>query len=256
MGSSRSRSGPARPPRGRHFLAPRFAAELVRGFDVRRGDLVVEVGAGTGRLTRQLARAAGLVLAIELDPELARGLARSASSWPNVYVHEGDALETAFPTSPYRVVGNVPFGITTALLRRLTDDVNLERLDLILQLEPARKRAAGRGSVLSVLWATSWRFEVRRHIPARAFHPSPTVDAAWLVGQRRAQPLVDRSERRSFEQFVRRGFAHAASPLTRSVGIARSAVLAVGLSPRVRALDLSVDDWVSIWQAERGGESR
>ncbi|MGH2640860.1 MAG: rRNA adenine N(6)-methyltransferase family protein, partial [Actinomycetota bacterium] len=184
--SSRPRHGV--PSRGRHFLAPRSAAELVRAFEVGPADVVVEVGAGTGRLTRELARSARLVLAIEIDPALSSKLLRSARSWPNVFVHQGDALDTRIPGTSFRVVGNIPFDITTALLRRILQIEQVERLDLITQLETARKRAAARGSVLTVLWGTEWHFDVRRRIPARSFHPAPSVDAAWLVAERRPQP--------------------------------------------------------------------
>lgn len=97
VGARSSRPRRDVPTRGRHFLGPRSAAELVRAFEVGSADLVVEVGAGTGRLTRELARFAGLVLAIEIDPALSSTLLRSARSWPNVFVHRGDALDTQIP---------------------------------------------------------------------------------------------------------------------------------------------------------------
>jgi 23S rRNA (adenine-N6)-dimethyltransferase len=249
--SSRPRHGV--PSRGRHFLSPRSAAELVRAFDVGSADLVVEVGAGTGRLTRELARSARLVLAIEIDPALSSKLLRSARSWPNVFVHQGDALDTQIPGTSFRVVGNIPFDITTALLRRITQLDQVERLDLITQLETARKRAAARGSVLSVLWGTEWRFGVRRRIPARSFHPAPSVDAAWLVGERRSQPLIAPIERTSFERLVRRGFEKAGAPIDRSLGLRRSVIRAADLDPGDRAIDLTVGDWIALFRAGSGG---
>jgi 23S rRNA (adenine-N6)-dimethyltransferase len=249
--SSRPRSGV--PSKGRHFLGPRFAADLVRAFEVGPADLVVEVGAGTGRLTRELARSARLVLAIEIDPALSSTLLRSARSWPNVFVHQGDALEAQIPATSFRVVGNIPFAITTALLRRITRLEQAERLDLITQLETAHKRATTRGSVLSVLWGAEWRFVVRRRIPARSFHPAPSVDAAWLVAERRSQPLIAPTERISFERLVRRGFAKAGAPIDRSLGLRRSAIRAADLNPDDRAIDLTLDDWITLFRVGSGG---
>jgi 23S rRNA (adenine-N6)-dimethyltransferase len=249
--SSRSRRDPGRQPSGRHFLSRRLAAELARGFDIGSADLVVEVGAGTGRLTRELARAGGLVLAIELDADLARDLLRSASAWPNVYVHQGDALGVALPRSPFRVVGNIPFGITTGLLRRMVDQPHAERLDLITQLEPARKRAIAKGSVLSVVWSTTWRFEVRRRIPRAVFHPSPSVDAAWLVGSRRDEPLIDPADRVRFERFVRRGFEAPDLPIVRALGVRPAMIRGLDIDARARAIDLTVDEWVSVFRQLR-----
>jgi 23S rRNA (adenine-N6)-dimethyltransferase len=249
--SSRSRRDPGRKSSGRHFLSPRLASELVRGFGIGSADLVVEVGAGSGRLTRELARAGGLVLAIELDADLARDLVRSASTWPNVYVHQGDALRAALPRSPFRVVGNIPFGITTGLLRRVVDTPHAERLDLITQWEPARKRAIARGSVLSVVWATTWRFEVRRRIPRAFFHPSPSVDAAWLVGSRRDEPLIDPIERLRFERFVRRAFEAPGLSIVRALGLRPTISRKLDIGPRAKVIDLTVDEWVSLFRQLR-----
>lgn len=250
--SSRSRRDPGRKSSGRHFLSPRLAAELARAFDIGSDDLVIEVGAGAGRMTRELARIGGLVLAIELDADLAKTLLQSASAWPNVYVHQGDALEVAFPRSPFRVVGNIPFGITTGLLRRVLEAPHAERLDLITQLEPARKRATAKGSVLSVVWSTSWRFEVRRRIPRRVFHPSPSVDAAWLIGSRRDEPLIEPNDQMRFERFVRRGFESPNLSVARALGVRRPAMIrGLDINPRTRAIDLTVDEWVSLFRQFR-----
>jgi 23S rRNA (adenine-N6)-dimethyltransferase len=193
------------------------------------------------------------VLAIEIDPALSSTLLRSARSWPNVFVHQGDALEAQIPATSFRVVGNIPFAITTALLRRITRLEQAERLDLITQLESAHKRATTRGSVLSVLWGAEWRFVVRRRIPARSFHPAPSVDAAWLVAERRSQPLIAPTERISFERLVRRGFAKAGAPIDRSLGLRRSAIRAADLNPDDRAIDLTLDDWITLFRVGSGG---
>ena len=101
-------------------------------------ELIVELGAGDGRLTAELARRARRVVAIEVDPRLAGKLRRRFE------VVEGDALAVRLPSEPFRVVGNIPFHRTTAILRHLLDDLGLplERADLIVQLEVARKRTS------------------------------------------------------------------------------------------------------------------
>ena len=250
MGAHVSRSHRTeRSPSGRHFLTPRVAAELVRDFRIRRDELVVEVGSGTGRLTRELAKTGATVLAIELDEALATHVLRSARAWPNVYVRQGDALEAGFPTSPFRAVGNIPFGITTSLLRTLIQGSAADRLDLIVQREAARKRATGRGSVLAVLWAAGWQLGVRRRIDARSFHPMPGVDAAWLTGRRRAVPLVDPDQLPAFERFVRGAFRRANAPVSRATGLSRRRLIAAAVDPRSRTVDLSIDQWVAAFRA-------
>jgi 23S rRNA (adenine-N6)-dimethyltransferase len=201
-----------------------------------------------------LAEHAGLVLAIEADPRLAEGLLRRSARWPNVSVHLGDALRASMPAYPYRAVGNIPFGITTPLLRRFVDDEHVERLDLIVQLAPAIKRSAGRGSVLSVVWATRWEMSLEAQLPARAFHPTPSVDAAWLSARRRAQPLIAPSEGADFEAFVRRGFLRPTLPLARALGLPRSVVRDANVT-ELRPVDLPVQAWVRLWLASTGSRS-
>ena len=129
------RRAQARPPlpRSRHFLRSRsLAAAIVAGADISPRDLVVDIGAGSGRLTDELARVARHVIAIELEPRLASGL---RGRWPNVDVVCGDALAAALPDEPFRVVANIPFAHTSTLLHKLLDDpqLPLERADMIVQ---------------------------------------------------------------------------------------------------------------------------
>ena len=141
---------------GQHFLAGgRLAAELVAQAGVGTGDLVVEIGAGNGVLTEALARRAGRVVAVEVDPWLA-GRARSRlASYGNVSVVTADALALP-PRRPFRMMANLPFGSTTAILRRLLDDprTQLERTDLIVQEQAARRYAAARpGTPNTIAWS-------------------------------------------------------------------------------------------------------
>jgi len=249
VGEQGSRPHATEVPRGRHFLAPRLAAELVRAFGVSRDETVVEIGAGSGRLTRELARAAGLVLAIELDPVLARGLLRGEAAPPNLFVHRGDALAAALPPGAFRLIGNIPFGISTRLLRRFLDDERTTRADLIVQFEFARKIAAPRGHVLPVLWATDWHFELCQRIPASRSHPAPLVDAAWLSAVRRHPPLILRDDRPAFERVVRRAFRHAGLPLRRSLEVSPAVLRGAIEGLNARAVDLDVRDWVRLFLA-------
>ena len=114
MSERRAQARPLRRPRSQHFLRPRVAAELVRDAELRGDELVVDLGAGDGRLTAELARAAARVVAVELDQRLAASL---RGRWPNVEVVEGDARKGDLPREPFRVVANLPFHGTTEILR-------------------------------------------------------------------------------------------------------------------------------------------
>jgi 23S rRNA (adenine-N6)-dimethyltransferase len=199
------RRAPARPPspRSRHFLRRRsLAAAIVAGAEVGTSDLVVDIGAGSGRLTAELARVAGRVVAIELDSRLAAGL---RGRWPNVDVVEADARTAVLPAEPFRVVANIPFAHTNDLLHRLFDDprLPLERADLVVEWGVAVKRGLpAPSSVSGVLWSATYELHVERRLPPVAFDPPPACDAGLLVARRRATPLVPARDFDTYRRFV------------------------------------------------------
>ena len=175
---------------------------------------MVEVGAGSGVLTAALARRARSVLAVELDPVWADRLRRRFAGSRRVRVVEGDALELELPERPFRVVSNVPFSISTSLLRRLLDDPGspLERADLVLQWEVARKRAGSQRTLASATWAPWWRFQLGRRLPREAFRPMPAVDGGVLVVERRPQPPLPAEAAPAYAVFVRGLYAGTLAP--------------------------------------------
>ena len=135
-----------------HFLRRPFAAELVRDAAPRPEALVVDLGAGTGRLTAELARAARRVLAVELDSRLAE---RLRGRWRNVDVLQADGRTVELPVEPFSVVANLPFSGTNEILRHLLDDpsIPLERADLVVEWGVAVKRALPWPSTVNgVVW--------------------------------------------------------------------------------------------------------
>jgi 23S rRNA (adenine-N6)-dimethyltransferase len=167
---------------------------------------VVDIGAGSGRLTAELARVARRVVAIELDPVLA---ARLRGRWPNVDVVAGDAITVALPGEPFRVVANIPFAHTSDLLHRLLDDprVPLARADLIVEWGVAVKRGLpAPSSVNGILWGAFHELRVERKLPACAFDPPPSCDAGVLVATRRTRPLIAVGELPAYRRFVADAF--------------------------------------------------
>lgn len=180
---------------GQNFLGPALAEQLVAGAALRPGELVLEIGPGAGAVTRALAQRGIDVVAVELDPVWARRLRDRACAWGpgRVRVVEHDFLRFPLPRRPFRVVGSLPFGRTTEILRRLLDDpsVALVRADLIVQWEVACKRGAQPPStLLSTEWLPWWEIRPGRRIAAAEFTPVPRVDAGVLIVTRREPPLL------------------------------------------------------------------
>jgi 23S rRNA (adenine-N6)-dimethyltransferase len=193
---------------GQNFLRPEIADRIVSEADFRPGELVIELGAGLGAITIALARRQVEVVAIEIDPMWASRLRdRTREEFlDNVQVVEGDFLTLSLPDRPFRVIGSLPFGHTTDVLSRLLENpyTALERADLIVQWEVARKRAALPPSTLrSTTWLPWWEFRLGRHIPAVAFRPVPQVDSGVLTIKRRHPALLPPAMASMYREFVR-----------------------------------------------------
>jgi 23S rRNA (adenine-N6)-dimethyltransferase len=253
--AARGRGGRARLADGQHLLrSARLAAEIVAAAGVARSDLVVEIGAGTGRLTAPLAAAAGRVVAVEFDPDLAEGLRRRFDREPRVTVVEGDALLVPMPEARHRVAGNVPFGITTALLRRILDDPGSGcfAADLVVQDGLARKRCAPRPcTMLSLSWLPWWRLTIDRSLPAGSFEPRPSVDAAILAVRRREPALLPPERAAAYRALLRRGFDRSNGPVRLTVAPGRASWKRLardrGLPYDARPRQLDVWDWVALF---------
>jgi 23S rRNA (adenine-N6)-dimethyltransferase len=252
-GASRARPAARRAP-DRHFLRSAALAEaIVADACIDPDELVLDIGAGSGRLTAPLARSGADVWAIELDAELARGLRARFASKNTVRVVEGDALRVALPRRPFRVVANIPFGSTTAILRRLLDDLSLplSSADVIVEWGVADKRAAcWPSTLLGVTWAAWFDLAVVRRLPAGCFEPKPSVDAAVLRARRRSAPLVAERDAQRFRAFVRSAFADGL-PRSRS---ARRCLDALGVNRQARPRDLDVHQWSALFAALSGNE--
>ena len=172
-------SGRSRRAWGWHRLVDEWAARIVVAAGVRPGELVLDIGAGTGALTAHLVRAGARVVAVELHPGRAEVLRQR---FPQITVVEADAVSLRLPRGPFRVVANPPYGITVEVLDLLlAAGTRLVAADLVLQRAVVRKYADQR--VLRA--ARAHRMSTGLVLPRHAFRPPPRVDSAVLVVRRR-----------------------------------------------------------------------
>ncbi len=250
---------------GQNFLTDPVALQrIVAAADLTPGDVVVEVGAGAGTLTRPLAEQAGRVLALELDGQLVELLREQFSGSPNVEILKTDVLRFSsaeLTHREYKVVGNLPYYITSAVLRHFLETKPRPSLIVVtVQREVAERMVAqpGKMSILAVSVQFYGQPRIVARIPAGAFYPVPKVDSTVVridVGER---PAVDLQgvEEASFFRVVRAGFSQKRKMLRNSLsaglGCAPAEVAEslgqAGVDPARRAETLGLQEWGKVTQ--------
>lgn len=205
---------------------------------------VIDLGAGSGALTRELVTRARRVTAVEIDMHWAEALRQR---FPEVRVAHCDIMSFRFPSTSYAVVGNLPYGQTTAITRRLLAENTWLVAALLVQWDVARKRASG-GTLVNACWSPWYEFQLHGRIGARSFRPMPSVDGGLLAIRRRRQPLLPPGEASEYQRFVETVFTGRGRGIN---GILRSMphtrhlhhAFAADALPR----DLSSTDWVRLY---------
>lgn len=242
----------SRSARGQHFLrSSRLAEALVRDAGVAPGDLVLDIGAGTGALTRALLEAGAHVVAVERDAALAADLRTRFGE--RVSIVEANALDWPLPTKPFAVVANLPFAGSGAILKRLLDGP-VVHADVIVEWAFAQKHAAIWPATLKgTYWRAFYEMGIARRLDRTAFTPPPSVHAAVLRFVRRAEPLVPPAETRRYRQFLSKAF-NARTEVRRSVLTPRHAkrlAATLGFAPNARPRDLDARQWASVYASVR-----
>lgn len=251
---------------GQNFLADQRALErIVEAAELGPGDIVLEIGPGLGTLTRCLAAGAGWVVAIELDQRLVEVLKQTLADLPNVEIIHGDILELnpadllerQMASFQYKVVSNLPYYITSAVLRHLlTAKVRPKLMIVTVQLEVARRITAEPGdmSLLAVSVQFYGRPRIVARIKASAFYPSPQVDSAVIRIDLDGRPLVEVDDADSFFKVVRAGFAQRRKQLRNALAAelalpaseVAQALSRAGVDPKRRAQTLGIEEWAKV----------
>jgi 16S rRNA (adenine1518-N6/adenine1519-N6)-dimethyltransferase len=254
---------------GQNFLVDEAAlARIVTAADLGPNDTVLEIGPGLGTLTRRLAEAAGRVIAVELDERLIPVLRFTLAPYRNVAIVHGDILDLNIAeliapegklSLSYKVVANLPYYITSAVLRHLLEaPLRPSLMVLTVQLEVAQRLTAGPGemSLLAVSVRVYGQPRLVARIKAGSFYPVPKVDSAVVRVDLYEQPVVPLEELEGFFEVVRAGFSGRRKQLRNALsrGLNRDAqaiTLALrqaGIDPARRAETLSLEEWVRIYQ--------
>lgn len=248
---------------GQNFLIDRSVLQrIIEAAEINAGEQVLELGAGTGVLTRELARHARRVVAVELERDMLALLAETTRNFANVELIERNLLYVdpaeIFGAEAYKLVANLPYYITAPTFRHFLESANPPRLLVVMvQYEVAQRIVAAPGdlSLLGVSIQFYGKPDIVAHVPARAFYPAPKVDSAILrVDLKDEVPLAHR-QRDSFFRLVQAGFSERRKQIHNSLarGLHRKDaevqawLKAAGIDPGRRAETLSVEEWLQLW---------
>lgn len=241
---------------GQHWLTDQAClTAMCDAAQVGTDDVVLEIGPGLGTLTSLLVKRAGRVVAVEFDETLARDLLNRMDT-PTLSVVCADILRFDLTTLPpgYKVVANIPYYLTSNLIRVLSESPNPPSVvALLVQKEVAERVAAepGEMSVLSVTAQYYWEVSLGRVVKAELFTPAPKVDSQILVLRRRPQPLFPEVDTGQYFRLVKAGFSQRRKTLLNSLSAglqlsrAQTAVLLqeANIAPTARAQELSLEGW-------------
>lgn len=248
---------------GQNFLVDRsILLRIVEAAEIHPGDQVLELGAGTGVLTRELAKRARRVVAVELERNMLSLLGGTTRNYTNVELIERNLLYVdpadIFGSEPYKLVANLPYYITAPTFRHFLESANPPRLIVVMvQYEVAQRIVAEPGdlSLLGVSVQFYGKPKIIAHVPARAFYPAPKVDSAILRIDMKDEIPLTREQRDSFFRLVQAGFSERRKQLHNSLthGLhrkdmeVRATLQAANIDPSRRAETLSIEDWLRLW---------
>lgn len=268
---------------GQNFLQDPFALEeIVQAAEIQPEDCVLEIGPGLGSLTRYLAASARKVTAVELDVDLLPPLKAVLAPYENVRLIHGDILKLSpselVDQSDYLVVANIPYYITSAVIRHLLETplhfpptssnfggepergANPRRVVLTIQKEVAERICAKPGdlSLLALSVQVYGKPEIVARIPASAFYPAPKVDSAVLRIDIYPQPLIPAPVLDIFFKLIKAGFSQKRKTLRNSLSSglhiapaeAESMLVSAGIDPKRRAETLSIEEWRKLCETD------
>lgn len=247
---------------GQHFLSDRKVLQrIVRGIAPASEEVIIEIGAGKGVLTRALAKKAGKIIAIEKDAALIPRLRETVPD--NVIIVEKDVLSLAFSslfTGPaVKIVGNLPYAISTPLLFKVLEERDcLSSCHFLLQREVAERLCAAPGSKkyapLSLLFNNAFLSGLRFIVPPSAFSPPPRVKSAFVVLKKRPAPLFRAADELDFRAFLKAAFQHRRKTLYNNLrrwGLSPSDLKAAfqtcGIDDHLRPEQVTLNQFVSLF---------
>lgn len=224
--------------------------KVIEAADIKGDDIILEVGPGLGILTKELAKRARKVVAVEKDRKMVEILKEELKEFNNVEIIEEDILSFNFLEPKFKVVANLPYYITSPVIRKfLEGDIKPELMVLMVQKEVGQRICDRRMSILSVSIQFYAKPEIVSYVSKGSFYPSPKIDSAILKISNIKKPDIDID---LFFKIVKAGFSQPRKKLINNLvsqleinrEVAESWLLKNNIKLNQRAETLSVNDWM------------
>ncbi len=246
---------------GQHWLEDKDSLlAMCDGAEVSSSDIVLEIGPGLGSLTDLLVKRVKKVIAVEFDDQLAKKLDLSVKA-DNLEVVSGDILKFDLTKLPkgYKVVANIPYYLTSNLLRVLSESSNPPLvMTLLVQKEVATRIAADAGgtSILSLSVQYFYQVNLGPIVKAELFNPVPKVDSQIVILKKHSKPLFKNIDEKLFFRVVRSGFASRRKTLNNSLSaglridknLAAQYIKEADIDPLIRAQELTMNNWYKLYK--------
>jgi 23S rRNA (adenine-N6)-dimethyltransferase len=228
--------------------SPRLVRELIGHSTIKKTDTVIDIGAGSGIISYSLSPRCKNVISYELDPRMIKKLQENLADCDNVTIVQENFLEAELPTSPYKIFANIPFHLSSPILKKLTESPRRpQAISLIVQKQFGNKLLIdkeGFTGMLGAQVAPMYTARVRQRLQKSDYSPPPAVDTVLVELLRRDQQLVPEKRLEAYREFIANCFADPKVFLKMPLNELSNAI---GKKPS----ELSTDQWVELFKKQQ-----
>lgn len=232
-----------------HFLrSPQLVAELVGRSTIRSTDTVYDIGAGSGIIAASLAQKAAKVVAVEYESQTAKILKKNMERYPNVEVIVADISTLELPTTPYKIVANIPFHLSSVIIQRFINSPQApEAAYLIVQKQFGKKLEASDPtfftSQLGMIIGAEYTVKIIKSLKRTDYMPRPAVDTVFVELVKRKSPLVPKGRLDAYRRFTEECFSDPHK-------LAKMPLEVIGAKPGLSPSRLSLAQWLILFNSQ------
>lgn len=227
---------------------PNLVRELLRRTNIKPDDTVYDIGAGSGVITSVLAETVGMVVAVEYEPRTVELLHINMEKYSNVAVHQADILKFKFPTTPYKIVANIPFHLSSPIVQKFINTSSApEAAYLIVQKQFGKKLVATDTnhftSQLGMIIGAEYEVSILKPLKRTDFWPHPAVDTVFVGLVKRKTPLVYSDRLSAYQKFTEECFSDPKK-------LAKLPLEVINAVPGISPSRLHLEQWIRLFNSQ------